>query len=205
MLKKTITITAILTLLTGTVNARGMQQPNENTQTQKQTKKNHQDRKKKHNKNDLINDIVSGDITQEQQADLNYMIEEEKLARDVYTALFKTSKARIFKNIADSEQKHMDAIGSLFIKYGIEVPVSLNDAGHFDNETLQVMYNDLVAQGSSSVLDALEVGVIVEETDISDIQRILDAGVPSDFARVYTNLLNGSFSHLDAFNKQLAK
>ena len=208
MLKKTLSMVAVLALLTGTVNARGMKK-NENYGHFKQQKQEakHHGHKWQHriDKNDLIDTLTNGKITDAVQADLNYMIEEEKVARDVYATLAKTSGERVFLNITKSEQKHVDALKSLFEKYGIEVPVSLDDVGHFENETLQAMYDDLVAQGAASREDALEVGVIVEETDIEDIQKILDAGVPSDFAKVYGNLLRGSYKHLDAFNKQLSK
>jgi len=181
-------------------------------QSQKRNKKQKSKQSQKSNiqekhldKNELLENVVNGEITEEQKADLNYMIEEEKVARDVYAALAKTSKERIFTNIAAAEQKHMDAVRSLFTKYGLEVPVSLNDAGQFDNEALQIMYDDLVTQGQNSRVDALEVGVIIEEADIADLQSILDAGVPSDFATVYENLLKGSYNHLKAFNKVLTK
>jgi len=217
MLKKSLYIAAVVALLTGTVDARGMERGHHKAQENKQESAKHQKRANKQNKKrksqreryhkeDLIKAVVNGEeLTQAQKDDLNYMIEEEKVARDVYTALAKTSKQSIFTNISKSEQKHVDALHTLFDTYGIDVPVSLDDAGHFENDELQTMYNDLVAQGSASVIDALEVGVIVEETDIEDIQKILDAGVPSDFSKVYTNLLNGSYNHLNAFNRQLSK
>jgi len=206
MLKKSLYIAGVIALLTGTLDARGMQKEH-GTHTKKQHENKHKTQKKRHHfdKHTLIDDVVNGEITEEQQADLNYMIEEEKVARDVYVALAQTSKEKVFSNITKSEQKHVDALKGLFETYGIEVPVSLDEVGYFENETLQAMYNDLVAQGSTSREDALEVGVIVEETDIEDIQKILDAGVPNDFEKVYTNLLKGSYNHLDAFNRQLAK
>jgi len=42
------------------------------------------------------------------QSRLKYMVEEEKLARDVYTVLAKTSAYPRFKNIANAEQFHLD-------------------------------------------------------------------------------------------------
>ena len=48
-------------------------------------------------------------------------------------------------------------------------------------------------------------GVEIEELDISDIENILNAGVPEDFERVYEKLLKGSYNHLNAFNRQLAR
>jgi len=47
-------------------------------------------------------------ITEDERYWLTYLREEEKLARDVYIYLNDLWDMRIFKNIAASEQKHMD-------------------------------------------------------------------------------------------------
>ena len=44
---------------------------------------------------------------------LTHMREEEKVARDVYLRMYDNYKAPVFKNIAISEQRHMDAIKKL--------------------------------------------------------------------------------------------
>ncbi len=67
------------------------------------------------------------------------------------------------------------------------------------------MYDTLIEKGNLSLIDALEVGVTIEETDISDLQNILAEGVPEDFEIVYQSLLDGSYKHLDAFNRQLGR
>jgi hypothetical protein len=41
------------------------------------------------------------------------LVEEEKLARDVYAALDAVSISPKFKNISGAEQTHMDAVGLL--------------------------------------------------------------------------------------------
>ena len=47
---------------------------------------------------------------------LQYMREEEKLARDVYLALYATWKMPVFSNIAASEQRHMDVVLTLLTR-----------------------------------------------------------------------------------------
>lgn len=55
--------------------------------------------------------------------DLAYMCEEERFARDVYTAIAKLyPDATAFTNIAKAEQRHMDAVGSL-----LELPLNSDD------------------------------------------------------------------------------
>ncbi|HQP30072.1 MAG TPA: DUF2202 domain-containing protein [Deltaproteobacteria bacterium] len=138
--------------------------------------------------------------------DLVFMREEEKLARDVYLTLYDKWNMRIFKNISASEQHHMDALKVLLDRYGIADQVAGNGVGQFKNQDLQALYDDLVAQGLVSLIDAMNVGVTIEETDIEDLKTALAVGgLPADVKRVYGNLLNASYSHLDAFNYQLDK
>ena len=154
---------------------------------------------------ELFNTAAEGTLTIEQKEGLSYIIEEEKVARDVYLELYKTWGTRVFGNITRSEQKHMDAVERLFNSYDIEAPLSLDTVGNFENEELQAMYDELVEKGNKSKEDALEVGVIVEEKDIADLEALLESSIPSDFERVYSNLVRGSYKHLRAFNRQLSK
>ncbi|MGE0321052.1 MAG: DUF2202 domain-containing protein [Polyangiaceae bacterium] len=132
----------------------------------------------------------------EQQA-LLFTREEEKLARDVYDAL--ADGRPIFDNISASEQRHFDAIGNLLDTYGLEDPTSGLAPGEFSNPDLQKLYNDLVAQGSASSDAALEVGCLIEELDIRDLDQALSSTTHSDIQGVYENLQRGSRNHLRAF------
>ena len=136
---------------------------------------------------------------------LTLLREEEKLARDVYLALFDVWNAQIFANISVSEQRHMDSVKGLIDKYGMEDPVVDDTPGAFTSTVFAELYVSLVTKGSQSLLDALEVGVIIEELDIHDIEEMLnDPDVTKlDVRRVLANLLAGSYNHLDAFNKQI--
>lgn len=54
------------------------------------------------------------------KAQLIYIIQEEKLARDVYAALAKTTTINKFANITKSEQSHMDQMKVILKTYGIK-------------------------------------------------------------------------------------
>jgi hypothetical protein len=145
-------------------------------------------------------------LTDEEISWLTFMREEEKLARDVYLELFDIWDLPIFSNIATSEQRHTDSVEKLLDKYAIDDPVVDEDIrGGFTDPDLDTMYSELLAKGSISLVDALEVGVMIEETDIADIEEALLAtdDAHQDIERVYTNLLEGSYNHLAAFNSQL--
>ena len=136
---------------------------------------------------------------------LTYMREEEKLARDVYLFLYDKWHSRIFKNIAVSEQTHMDAIKTLLDRYGIPDPAADKGPGEFTNSQLQVLYDELIQDGSVSLIDALEVGVFIEETDIDDLNAGIASTTHKGIKIVYSNLLAGSLNHLNAFNSNLAR
>jgi len=143
-------------------------------------------------------------LTKKQKDDLIFMYQEEKLARDVYITLGNKWNLRVFHNIQRAEQRHMDAVKSLLQRYNLPIPVVSDKIGVFENKELQALYNKLVKKGSKSLKDALEVGKIIEETDIADLEEKIQ-NAPSDIQRVYSNLLRGSYNHLRAFTRNLGR
>jgi hypothetical protein len=130
------------------------------------------------------------------------MREEEKLARDVYTKLYQDFGLIVFDRISKSEQTHFDAIKNLLDRYNIAYPKEDNVVGIFANENIQSSYDELTSNILSAV-EALNVGVSIESLDISDLEEALVATEHKDIDRVYANLLEGSFNHLDAFESHL--
>ncbi len=153
----------------------------------------------------LIADIPKGTLSKEEVESLVQMREEEKLARDVYLALFEKWNLNIFANIAKSEQTHTDAVKALLDRYGIEDPVKDDTRGVFTSEKMQKLYNDLVAQGSKSLEDALKVGATVEDLDIKDLEDFLKITDNEDIKIVYQNLMKGSRNHLRAFIRNIER
>jgi hypothetical protein len=145
-------------------------------------------------------------LSNEEIEGLYFLREEEKLARDVYRKFYEIYGLRIFNNIADSEQRHTDAVKSLIVKYDLADPVAEDIPGTFKNEELQNLYYSLIETGSESLIEALKVGVSIEEIDISDLQNQLDNIVDNqDIIFVYSSLKRGSENHLQAFNKNLSR
>jgi len=149
---------------------------------------------------------------------LTFMREEEKLARDVYAELYQYHKDEnvellIFANIANSEQRHMNAMLRLLNRYRLEDPADGALPGEFENEILSELYVDLVSSGAItetdlneptnggkvSPTDAFYVGAWIEERDMLDILLAISNTSRADIVGVYTNLLCGSRSHLRAF------
>lgn len=143
--------------------------------------------------------VVTSDLSETEVADLLYMREEEKLAHDVYLAMYDQWGVNVFQNIAASEQTHTDAIMYLLDRYSLVDPVGDNAPGVFVNQDLQTLYDQLVEQGSQSLADALRVGAAIEEIDILDLDATIARTDHADIVLVYQNLSAGSENHLRAF------
>lgn len=142
-------------------------------------------------------------VTAEEARELAFMREEEKMARDLYTKLAEKWNLRVFERIAESEQRHFDAAGRLLTRYNIDDPARDLPEGVFKDSSLQSLYDQLLAKGTLSVKDALEVGVLVEKADIGDLEDALKTVTNAEVKRVFTSLLQGSMNHLDAFEGYL--
>jgi hypothetical protein len=141
-------------------------------------------------------------LTAQEAGTLSYMREVEKLARDVYMEMYEKWGTNIFANIATSEQRHMDALLQLLVKYGLPDPAL--GAGVFsDGSNLQGLYDELVDYGRQSRTAAMEVGVMIENFDIDDLQKAISETNKTDLLNVYGNLLGGSEMHLAAFTSHL--
>ena len=145
--------------------------------------------------------IATADATVEQ---LEYLIEEEKLAHDVYSKMFELWGSKVFGNILKSEESHQSQVLTVMATRDIGDPRSSQE-GVFKNADLQKLYDELIAKGSKSAVDAYEVGVAIEVLDIDDLTKMLATAKDADVIAMMENLRRGSENHLRAFNNQLNK
>ena len=145
--------------------------------------------------------IATADATAEQ---LVYLIEEEKLAHDVYSKMFELWGSKVFGNILNSEASHQSQVLTVMATRDIADPRSSQE-GVFKNADLQKLYDELIAKGSKSAVDAYEVGVAIEVLDIDDLTKMLATAKDADVIAMMENLRRGSENHLRAFNNQLNK
>ena len=151
----------------------------------------------------VISTMPMQDLSDEEKSGLLKMREEEKLARDVYQQLYKKWNHLTFAQIAKSEQQHMDILEVLLTKYSLPDPAAGREPGVFTDQKLQKLYDNLVAKGEKSVLDALQVGATVEDLDISDLNGLIKETDNHDIKTVYQNMVKGSRNHLRAFSGRL--
>jgi len=152
--------------------------------------------------NDSAFTTTIDDLTEADIAGLMLMREEEKMAGDVYTVFFEAYGMKVFDRISTSEEKHAEAVLNLINHYGLSDPAS-EEEGVFTHTELQALYNQLIEAGSDST-EALRVGALIEETDIADLQALVEGTENVDIERVYLHLLRGSYQHLKAFVRMLS-
>ncbi len=143
-----------------------------------------------------------GVLSPEEIKGLQLMREEEKLAHDIYQSFAEKYNALLFSNIARSENAHTSAVLRLLEGYGLEDP-AMEESGTFSNPDLQKLYDELLTQGSESLVEALKVGARIEDLDIFDLKQLLGQTQNEDVKRVYTNLLRASGNHMRAFSRNL--
>lgn len=151
----------------------------------------------------LQTEVVPGNASEPTTVELlTYLIEEEKLAHDVYTKMNELWGARVFGNILQSESTHQEEVLRLLAARGVADPRT-DTVGTFNNASLQALYDQLIAQGSQSAAEAYKVGVAIEEKDIADINAQLKTASDADVITVLEKLRRGSENHLRAFNRQI--
>jgi hypothetical protein len=154
---------------------------------------------------DQIANLPIENLSLEEKDGLLQMREEEKLAHDVYIALYEKWGVSAFSNIAKSELTHTESIRYLLERYNIEDPVKDNAVGVFSNKTFSDLYINLVTKGQESLVSALMVGATIEDLDIKDLNDLAKKVDNQDVLEIYDNLNRGSRNHLRSFSKQLEK
>ncbi len=150
---------------------------------------------------DTIGNLPTSDLSDSETEGLIFMREEEKLARDVYLHFYDKYGTRIFGNIAKAESTHMAALKMLLDKYNLEDPILDDAVGAFQNEKLAELYTQLTEAGDVSLVEALKIGLTIEDLDIFDLMNYIAEVTSEDVIFVYNNLTKGSRNHLRAFNR----
>jgi hypothetical protein len=144
-------------------------------------------------------------LSERESNGLFFIWEEEKTARDLYTALYERYSDTIFSDLARSEQSHMDQARGIMDQYGLVAHGNPGKDGRgvFENQSLQRIYDELLARGSASHEDALKAAATFEEISIVDLKTELYATPAEDAKAMYQGLLAGSKKHLRTYVSDL--
>ena len=162
-------------------------------------------------------------LSQELTDTLAYMGNEERLAYDVYNALYDRYGTQQFTKIAtNGEYQHITAVQALIQKYKLSDDVSFTNidleplgymntsiedmqAGTYDILAIQDLYDYLMDLATDEIA-ALKVGCIIEVVDVNDLNRdiaLAEAEGAADIVTVFNFLRDGSYNHYWSFDKGL--
>lgn len=150
---------------------------------------------KVNNPADTIKDIAVSDLTDQEKQDLYYQYSEEMVARDAYNYFYELYQVQTFKNIAESEQEHMDAVKVLLDRYNLEAPTNYWE--------LQDEFDALKSEWETWLKEAIEVWLKIEMLDINDIVDTIKSTDNDDIKVVLLNIGWASYNHLRGFSKAL--
>jgi len=152
-----------------------------------------------------FNSLPKQSLDAAETAGLRQMLQEEKLARDVYLAMDYFWSLPIFGNIARSEQEHMDLVRLLYTRYNLKDPLPSDQVGVYADPMFTQLFTILVIVGSQSIHNALWIGTAIEDLDIDDLMKLINKTDNSDIKMIYHNLCKGSRNHLRAYYPNLLR
>jgi hypothetical protein len=166
---------------------------------------------------DPVMTVPSTGLTKEAAGALAHMWNEEKLAKDIYLAMYDLTGNQTFYNIASqSETQHQESVQNLIAAYDLNIldpdygtgysadALAAYGPGQYSIDAIKDLYDALYAKGSQSEVDALQVGCMVEVTDINDLDDEL--AKVQDYSNITTTfefLRDGSYNHYWAFDRAL--
>lgn len=172
-----------------------------------------------------VNDYATYTLTPEVEETIAYMGNEERLAHDIYLNLYNYHlnngvEIKQLVNIATgAEVQHIEIVQSLVHKYNLDAATIIDNpvadssvtldnmpSGEYGIPVIQNLYDTLYAKGQASKQDALEVGCMVEVTDVNDLDAditLAEAAGADDVVAAFNVLRDGSYNHYWAFDKGL--
>ena len=142
------------------------------------------------------------ELSQSDRTALQFQIDEERMARELYTAFGAQWDLRPFTRIPDAESRHEAALRALAARAGMTVPAAT--PGRFATAEVQKRHDTLLARGRESAEAALRAGAFVEEQDIADLRTLAAATDSAELRQVVAALERASGHHLAACVRTLA-
>jgi len=124
---------------------------------------------------------------------------DEGLAASVYRELGEHYPLHPFHNIPRAEAAHATALRTLLKSAGVDVSDLSSSA-----ET-GPQHAELIAQGLPSEIDALRVGALIEERDITDLRKLAATITEPEVVSLLQQIESGSQHHLNAFVRNLRR
>lgn len=135
------------------------------------------------------------------RAALLFQIDEERMARELYTAFGDKWDLRPFRNIVRAEARHEAVLQALAKRAGLATAEAA--PGRFATAEVQRRHDALLVRGMKSATDALQAGALVEEQDIADLRTLAATTDSAELKQAVAALEQASGHHLAAFVRNL--
>lgn len=145
---------------------------------------------------------VTDPLTADEIEFLFAMREDEKMAKDLYTAFGAQYPTAVqFSRIATAEATHVAAIETMLTYYEVSFP-ALTPAGVFADAEKQAQYDAFLAQGTT-IQGAFEVMALLEEENIAAYKAVEATATNANIKLILANMVRASSNHLKAAVRQL--
>lgn len=134
-------------------------------------------------------------LTEQEEMDLLFSCEQEKLLRDVYLYSFDKYGNAIFNQIAGSQNVRMSELKGLISSYNLDDPTSL-DIGMFSTSSFQDIYNTALIQSDSSLESAIMAILYLEDKDMVDIREFISNTTKENMLYTYEFMYCTSENHI---------
>lgn len=134
-----------------------------------------------------------------------YLLEQEKLAHDVYRSLDTMWVTDIFNRVANEEYQHVGKLSAVAAEFMINVPNHFNEypMGQFIDTKLRRLYGELMAAANFSLEDAYRACAALEERKMYDLKVALKEPNFELENLTYKALLLGSEDNFKVFVRAL--
>lgn len=139
-------------------------------------------------------------LTESEKADIQFLICEEKLARDVYQFAAEKYQMPVFAHKVQSEENHRTLLTGLLDT----IPPISYVYGEFPAGEWSQLFQTLKTDADVSLEKALSTGALIEELDIYDLEKRKGSTTDTAILRIYDVLIAASEQHLRSFLSQLA-
>ncbi len=137
-----------------------------------------------------------GALAEEELPSLRYILEQEKMKRDLAARAFLRWDNDLFDEVSAAEHSHVSAIRALATSRQADISSYKNDLGVFANQNIAGVYKSLEASLRASEMEALAALAEAEENSIADLKRYLEKIDNRQLKQTYEMLAKASRNHL---------
>jgi hypothetical protein len=141
--------------------------------------------------------------TEEEKNGLLITLQEEKAAYDFYKTMFEKYNQKVFGNIMEAENTHMQHVMNVLNQLNIDYSGIDLTPGKFTDKNVNSMYEEMMKIGGFSYSDALRAAARYEENDISDLRLYRSKAENKNITDLYDCLENATKNHMRAFARNL--